>query len=211
MPVQNTAVTGVDAFNSLDPVTEKLRPEEQLFNSVFQTQFDSPPVVSRPRTDPLLERPRAPPSRRLPETPRRLETTPVRELPPRPNLPRDSARTRQRQPVLQTVTQRVHPFSTTESATSFPIVTLSQFTAAAVPDPVQPVARPRAPLKRPVPIVASTTQSANVDYGNYDYKYDDYDSSPALVSAIGDYDLNPLTSKVILNVFTIRLETKSIL
>ena len=92
-PVQSTVNPGREAFKSLQPITtttttEKLRPEEELFNSVFQpspnnfqTDFDDN-VVSRPRTDPFLQRPLPP---RRPQSPRRLEPSPVSR--PSPNLP----------------------------------------------------------------------------------------------------------------------------
>ena len=233
-PIQTTSNPGLEAFKSLQPVTtttEKLRPEEELFNSVFQTQFDEN-VVSRPRTDPLLKRPLPP---RRPQSPRRLEQpsrankTPIRELPRRPTLPNDPVRlaNRVRQPSLQPlpvtprqpqpvaarqplpVTPRTNPLvSRPETSTSFPAVTLSQFTPASVSpvpqqpigQPVQPISRPRIPVRAPPPVSQVTpTPSVIKDIASYDYDYsydDNYDSSPALVPAIGDYDLNPLTSKV---------------
>jgi hypothetical protein len=56
--------------------TENNRLEEEIFNSVFQTQFDDN-VVTRPRADPFLMR--RPPTPRRPETPQ----TVIRQQAPR--------------------------------------------------------------------------------------------------------------------------------
>ena len=262
-PIQSTVNPGREAFKSLQPITtttEKLRPEEELFNSVFQTnnnknniqtQFDDDDnVVSRPRTDPFLQRPLPP--RIRPQSPRRLEPSnpvlvsrpkpspvsrppspnlPIKELPRRPTIPNDPVRlgNRARQSLSSVVTPRTNPLipRTTESSTPFPSVTLSQFPTAVpqsprpivpqrapvvvpqsspIVQPVQPVSRPRIPVRPPPPASSPVTpapfekinnNSPNFASYDYDYNYDEnYDSSPALVPAIGDYDLNPLTSKV---------------
>ena len=257
-PVQSTVNPGREAFKSLQPITttttEKLRPEEELFNSVFQTnpnnfqtQFDDN-VVSRPRTDPFLQRPLPPrtQTRTRPQSPRRLEPSPavsrpspnlpIKELPRRPTIPNDPVRLGNRARQSLSVTPRTNPLipRTTETSTPFPSVTLSQFPTAvpqsppivpqrsppAVPQssapiiqPVQPVSRPRIPIRPPPPAKSSPVtpapfekinNSPNFASYDYDYNYDEnYDSSPALVPAIGDYDLNPLTSKVRTYVFEV--------
>ena len=246
--VTPTSNPGLDAFNSLTAVpTENLRPEEELFNNIFQTQFDAA-EVTRPRTDPLLSRRPSPPRRpevprtiqRRPQTPRRLEPVPVKQLPVRPNLPRDPVRlsaNRARQPLNSVTPARVDPFSrvTTESSSPLPVVSLPQTPAPAlatrpqapirgtpvpvtrpqipirgtaspvtraqvIPEraPVQSVRRPSAPIKvTPAPAPVTKVSPDGEYIYEYEYVYeDDYDSSPSLVENIGDYDLNPLTSKV---------------
>ena len=253
-----TSNPGLDAFNSLTAVTtENLRPEEELFNNIFQTQFEAA-EVTRPRTDPLLSRPRRPEVprtiQRRPQTPRRLEPVPVKELPIRPKLPRDPVRlavNRARQPLNSVTPARADPFSrvTTESSSPLPVVSLPQTPAptlatrpqapaapvtrpqipirgtpvpAARPQipvrgtaspvtraqviperaPVQSVRRPSAPIKvTPAPAPVTKVSPDGEYIYEYEYVYeDDYDSSPSLVENIGDYDLNPLTSKVTFNV-----------
>ena len=83
---------GIDAFNILQSETERLSPEEQLFNSVLQQAQDDN-VVTRPKEDPLLRRPQVQqrPSLTRPQTPRRLEQprsqVAIKSLPPRPREP----------------------------------------------------------------------------------------------------------------------------
>ena len=95
--------SGLEAFNSLQAEAERLRPEEQLFNSVFQQGQNNDNVVTRPKEDPLLRRRpqnnRTPIDPRRPQNPRRLELEQprsqvgIKSLPPRPNevVPRPSA------------------------------------------------------------------------------------------------------------------------
>jgi len=60
------------------------------------------------------------------------------------------------------------------------------------------VRRPSAPIKvTPAPAPVTKVSPDGEYIYEYEYVYeDDYDSSPSLVENIGDYDLNPLTSKV---------------
>ena len=95
--------SGLEAFNSLQAEAERLRPEEELFNSVFQQGQNNDNVVTRPKEDPLLRRRpqnnRTPIDPRRPQNPRRLELEQprsqvgIKSLPPRPNevAPRPSA------------------------------------------------------------------------------------------------------------------------
>lgn len=198
-PAQPSRSSLETIFNSIqqpESVTERLRPEEELFNNVQNT------VVTRPRQDPFLNRQRLPtPPRRpeRPETPRRLES-PIKSLPPRPTLPRDPVRlaNRARQPSAVPVSPAPPAFVTSPApAPVVPQTTSTQSFPVAQSQPVQPVSRPRIPVRTtPKPF---TKVSADGDYiYEYVYEYEnDYgDESPALVDNIDDYDLNPLTSKV---------------
>ena len=124
---------------------------------------------------------------------------------------------RARQPAA--VTPRTHPFSTTtpaplsvgfESSTPFPVVSLpSRVTlpnrntnppSPSIAQPVQPVSRPRIPQATAKPPFSKISPDGDYVY-EYVYEYeddsDDFDTSPKLVDSIDEYDLNPLTSKVI--------------
>ena len=99
--------SGLEAFNSLQAEAERLRPEEQLFNSVFQQGQNNDNVVTRPKEDPLLRRRNRPETQqrqpsidpRRPQNPRRLQLEQprsqvgIKSLPPRPIevAPRPSA------------------------------------------------------------------------------------------------------------------------
>ena len=74
---------------------------------------------------------------------------------------------------------------------------------ASIAQPVQSVSRPRIP--RPQPATAKPPFSKISPDGDYLYEYvyeyeDDFDSTPKLVDSIDEYDLNPLTSKVIIKI-----------
>ena len=74
---------------------------------------------------------------------------------------------------------------------------------ASIAQPVQSVSRPRIP--RPQPATAKPPFSKISPDGDYLYEYvyeyeDDFDSTPKLVDSIDEYDLNPLTSKVIIEI-----------
>ena len=215
-----------DAFNSLQPVTEKLRPEEQLFNTVQQQ------VVTRPKVDPFLNRrplPRRPETRPTrpetrptrPETPRRLENSrpPSVNLPIK-SLPRDPVRlaNRARQPPVRPVEPvrqlennpspirqlEVQPNPIRQLEVT-PIRQLEPFPAVTrglepVTFPTTEVTRPAQPVLRTRVPVATTPKPFTKlsDDGEYVYEYEYvYEDDPAgLVDQIDDYDLNPLTSKV---------------
>ena len=166
--LQTTANPGLEAFKSLEPVratTEKLSVEEELFNSVFQTQFDDN-VVSRPRTDPLLNRrkplpPRRPTSNLRPQSPRRLEPvvsrpntpppSPIKELPRRPTLPVDPVRHNTNR---GRVTQR--PVSAAVTPRTNSVVTPSAINRGRQQQ-VIPVTPRNNPLVNPVPTETSTS------------------------------------------------------
>lgn len=60
--------------------------------------------------------------------------------------------------------------------------------------------RPSAPVTPAAPAPVTKVSPDGEYIYEYEYVYeDDYDSSPPLVENIGDYDLNPLTSKVIIH------------
>ena len=131
---------------------------------------------------------------------------------------------RARQPAA--VTPRVPQFSPTPPTQSFqspstpsPVVSLPDRVTlparatlpsrntnpptASIAQPVQSVSRPRIP--RPQPATAKPPFSKISPDGDYLYEYvyeyeDDFDSTPKLVDSIDEYDLNPLTSKVIIKI-----------
>ena len=134
------------------------------------------------------------------------------------------AANRARQPAA--VTPRVPQFSPTPPTQSFqspstpsPVVSLpdrvtlparatlpsrnTNPATASIAQPVQSVSRPRIP--RPQPATAKPPFSKISPDGDYLYEYvyeyeDDFDSTPKLVDSIDEYDLNPLTSKVIIKI-----------